>query len=109
MKKTRAWKNMAVLFVFWFVNETFSPSVVSSTPGLRVKKSAAGMATRWAVRFESMLMYAHIIFSEIEKVKERSTSHHLLVKTVVIDSSPDMFPDVVKTILIPPALFFVFP
>jgi hypothetical protein len=34
------------LFVFWFVNETFFPSVVNSTPGLKVKKSAAGMATR---------------------------------------------------------------
>ena len=54
-------------------------------------------------------MYAHIIFSEIEKVEERSTPHHLLMKAVVINSSPDMLPDVVKTILIPPTLFFIFP
>ena len=42
-------------------------------------------------------------------MKERSTSHHLLMKAVVINSSPDMLPDMVKTIFIPPTLFFIFP
>tara|TARA_Y100000389_G_scaffold39205_1_gene33623 strand:- start:1998 stop:2117 length:120 start_codon:yes stop_codon:yes gene_type:complete len=38
------------------MKESFSPLVVKSTPGLNVKKSAAGIATLWAVRFGGSML-----------------------------------------------------
>jgi len=55
-KNTRAWKKIAIWFVFLFMKESFSPLVVKRTPGLNVKKSAAGIATRWAVRLGGSIL-----------------------------------------------------
>jgi hypothetical protein len=44
-KKTRAWKRTNLVDVLSLVNDTFLPSVERRNPGLKVKKSAAGIAT----------------------------------------------------------------
>jgi hypothetical protein len=44
-KKTRAWKKTAELLVRPFINLRLRPLVVRTTPGLRARKRAAGMAT----------------------------------------------------------------
>jgi hypothetical protein len=48
-KKTRAWKNTAIWFVFRLVKETLVPSVVKRIPGLSARNRAAGIATFWDV------------------------------------------------------------
>jgi hypothetical protein len=49
------------------------------------------------------LIYAHIIFSVVNKVVKCSTSHHLFVVSVLVYNSPEMFPNMGKS------LFLVFP
>jgi hypothetical protein len=53
------------------------------------------------------LVYAHIIFREIYKVVECCTSHHLFMKTIVINDSPDVSPDVIQLIVKLASLTFV--
>ena len=45
----------------------------------------------------------------MSKVIKRSTSHHFFMKTVFINSTPDIFPNMGKSLFIPPGLFFIFP
>jgi len=44
------------------------------------------------------LIYVHIIFGEIHEMIKRSTSHHLFVKSIIIDDSPDTRPYVMELI-----------
>tara|TARA_Y100000996_G_scaffold396518_1_gene362696 strand:- start:1041 stop:1331 length:291 start_codon:yes stop_codon:yes gene_type:complete len=48
-KKTRPWKKTDALSVPAFLNEIFTPLVLSSIPGLSARKRTAGMATFWEV------------------------------------------------------------
>jgi len=55
-KNTRPWNATAICPVLPFMNLTLRPVVVRSTPGLSVKKRAAGMATFWEVISGSMFV-----------------------------------------------------
>jgi hypothetical protein len=46
------------------------------------------------------LIYMHIIFDEIHEVVKCSTSHHLSVKSIIIDDSPDTRPYVMELIFV---------
>ena len=40
------------------------------------------------------LIYAHIIFSVVNKVVKCSTPHHLFMESILVYNSPEMFPNV---------------
>jgi hypothetical protein len=44
------------------------------------------------------LIYIHIIFYVVNEMIERSTAHHLFMKTILSDDSPDMTPDVIQNL-----------
>jgi hypothetical protein len=55
------------------------------------------------------LIYTHIIFGKVRKVVKGYTSHHLLVKMVIINISPEVSPYVRESLLKPLRLFLIFP
>jgi hypothetical protein len=55
------------------------------------------------------LIYAHIIFSVVNKVVKCSTPHHLFVESILVNNAPEISPNVCKSIFIPIGLLLVFP
>lgn len=55
------------------------------------------------------LVYTHIIFSKVDEMIQRCTSHQFFMKTIVINGSPEISPDVREFLLKPTRLLLVFP
>jgi len=107
-KNTSAWKKIDIWSVPILPKDRFFPFVLSTIPGLRARKRAAGMATFWDVTSAIIFIIYKYIFSpdtydiltKMDEIVTRGTSHHLLMETIRIHDSPDVFPHVQEVRLV---------
>ena len=55
------------------------------------------------------LIYTHKIFSKVYEVVKCCTTHHVLMKTIFVDTAPEISPNVSESLFVPPSFFLVFP
>lgn len=55
------------------------------------------------------LIYTHKIFSKVYKVVKCCTTHHISMKTIFVDTAPEISPNVSEPLFIPSGLFLIVP